>query len=135
MTTKNTIKGDYKSPTHNRRISNSFERRLFLLTLFLLVASTGWSQDSQTVEHLFKVFYYDKDSIRIDIPENEHTSTKLTGFMVHKAKIVIFGDKAKTELTNTDKLFLEVMHTIQLKTQFIGGLQIKAKKNNREASG
>lgn len=109
-------------------------RRLFLLTLFLLVASTGWSQDSQTVEHLFKVFYYDKDSIRIDIPENEHTSTKLTGFMVHKAKIVIFGDKAKTELTNTDNLFIEVMDTIQLKSQFFRVMKMKVKKGNREAT-
>ena len=90
-------------------------RRLLQLTLFLLIASTGWAQDSQTVEHLFKAFYYDKDSIRIVIPENEHASTKLTGFMVHKAKIVLLGDKAKTELTNTDDIFIEVMDTLQLK--------------------
>ena len=72
-------------------------KKLLLLALFLIAASTGWAQDSQNVEHLFKVFYYDKDSIRIDIPENEHASTRLTGFLLHKAKIVLLGDKAKTE--------------------------------------
>ena len=109
-------------------------RRFLQLTLFLLIASTGWAQDSQTVEHLFKAFYYDKDSIRIVIPENEHASTKLTGFMAHKAKIVLFGDKAKTKLTNTDDIFIEVMDTLQLKPQFFRVMKLKVKKGNREAT-
>jgi hypothetical protein len=109
-------------------------KKLLLLALFLIAASTGWAQDSQNVEHLFKVFYYDKDSIRIDIPENEHASTRLTGFLVHKAKIVLLGDKAKTELTNTDEIFIEVMDTVQLKPQFFRVMKMKVKKGNREAT-
>jgi len=109
-------------------------RRLLLLALLQLTASTGWAQDSQTVEHLFKVYYYDKDSIRVDIPENEHASTKLTGLMEHKAKIVLFGDKAKTELANTDDIFIEVLDSIQLKPQFFRVMKLKVKKGNREAT-
>ena len=86
------------------------------------------------MEHLFKAFYYDKDSIRIDIPENEHTSTKLTGFLAHKAKIVLLSDKAKTELTNTDDIFIEVIDTLQLKPQFFRVMKLKVKKGNREAT-
>ena len=110
-------------------------RRLLLLTLLQFAASTGWAQDSQTVEQLFKVYYYDKDSIRIDIPENEHASTKLTGFfMEHKAKMVLLGDKAKTVLANTDDIFIEVLDSIQLKPQFFRVMKLKVKKGNREAT-
>lgn len=109
-------------------------KRIALFVFLLLAVSAGWAQDF-TTEHLFKVFYYDKDNIRIDIPENEHVSTKLTGmFLTHKSKMVLLGENAKTLLSDTDNLFIEILDTAQLKPQFFRVMKTKVKKGNREAT-
>ena len=108
--------------------------RFVLLTLMLFATTIGWSQEPETPEHLFRVFYYDKDSVRIDIPENEHAATKLTGLLAHKAKIVLYRDKAKTNLSNQKEVFVEVLDTAQLKPQFFRVYKLKVKKGNREAT-
>lgn len=109
-------------------------KRIALFVFLFLAVGAGWAQDF-TTEHLFKVFYYDKDNIRIDIPENEHVNTKLTGmFLTHKSKVVLLGENAKTLLSDTDNLFIEILDTAQLKPQFFRVMKTKVKKGNREAT-
>ena len=110
------------------------KNKFVLLTLILFASTIGWSQEVATAKHLFRAFYYDQDNVRIDIPENEHASTKLTGILAHKAKIVLYQDKAKTDLSNKNDLFVEVVDTTQLKPQFFRVLKLKVKKGNREAT-
>ena len=109
-------------------------KRFVLFAFLLLAVSTGWAQES-TPEHLFKVFYYNKDSVRIDIPENEHVGSKSTGlFLVHKDIMVLLGESAKSHLSDTDNLYIEVLDTAQLKPQFFRVIKLKVKKGNREAT-
>ena len=109
-------------------------KRFVLFALLFLAVGTGWAQDL-TTDHLFRVFYYNKENNRIDIPENEHASTKITGmFLVHKDKMVLLGESAKTLLSDTDNLFIEVLDTTQLKPQFFRVIKLKVKKGNREAT-
>lgn len=109
-------------------------KRFVLFALLFLAVGTGWAQDL-TTDHLFRVFYYNIENNRIDIPENEHASTKITGmFLVHKDMMVLLGESAKTLLSDTDNLFIEVLDTTQLKPQFFRVIKLKVKKGNREAT-
>ncbi len=110
-------------------------KNVVLFCLMLLVCVAGRSQEVGAAKHMFKVFYYDKNDVRTDIPENEHVSTKLSGgILVHKAKIVLLGDTAKINLSNHKDLYVEIVDTIQLKPEYFHILKLKVKKGNREAT-
>ncbi len=108
-------------------------QKLLLITFMMFAAHVAWAQEASTTEHLFKTYYLDSAGQRVDIPENEHVQTKITGILVHKSKMVLYGDKAKTNLAGKKDLYIEVLDTVQLQPQFFRLMKLKVKKGNREA--
>ena len=102
----------------------------FVSLLFCFQAAISQERDED--KHGFHVFVKDSNGTRIDLPENEHHSTKLTGFFTQRAKIVFWGKEAKTKLTGKEDLYFEIVDTAMLQPQFFRLMHLREKKGNRE---
>lgn len=110
-------------------------KRTAFIILVLLSINMCWGQNLSEPEHLFKVFYHDKNEIKTEIPENEHAGTKLTGLLVHKVKIVLYGENSNTMLPDIDNVYIEILDTTgQLKPQYFRVIKLNTKKGRREAT-
>lgn len=107
--------------------------RTVRLLFSLIAVSCLASASAQEVvnEALFKLFCYHSDSTRMEIPANPEYDDLMTGFMLHKAKIVFKGGQASTVVHDADFIYVEILDTLQLNSHYFRLAKLTPKKGKR----
>lgn len=103
-----------------------------LIISLLFCFQTINAQERDDSLHAFKVYVKDINGTRIDIPENEHVSSRTTGLISFKNKYFFFGLESQTKLTGYDDLYIQIIDTEELEPENFRLMRLREKKGNRE---